>query len=150
VNTKQDIQDFLSQKTIAMAGLSRNEKSFSASVNKSLKAKGYRVLPVNPAAESIGGEKCYASLAALPEKVGGVLVLTQPAESEKVVRDASAQGITRVWMQQGAESEAAVSFCLQNGMQVVSGKCIMMFAEPVGTLHGMHRWFAGVFGQLPK
>ncbi|MDE3168636.1 MAG: CoA-binding protein, partial [Acidobacteriota bacterium] len=41
-------------------------------VNKELKAKGYRVLPVNPAAESIGGEKCYASLAALPEKVGGV------------------------------------------------------------------------------
>ena len=150
MNTKHDIQEFLSQKTIAMAGLSRNEKSMSASVNKELQAKGYRVLPVNPAAATINGEKCYPSLAALPEKVGGVLVFTQPAESEKVVRDAAAQGITRVWLQQGAQSEAAVAFCLQKGMQVVSGKCIMMFAEPVSSVHGVHRWFAGVFGRLPK
>jgi predicted CoA-binding protein len=150
MNTKHDIQEFLSQKTIAMAGLSRNEKAMSATVNKELKAKGYRVLPVNPSAESIGGEKCYPNLAALPEKVGGVLVFTQPAESEKVVRDAAAKGITRVWLQQGAESQAAVSFCLQNNMQVVSGKCIMMFAEPVSSIHGVHRWFASVFGQLPK
>jgi uncharacterized protein len=150
LNTKQDIQDFLSQKTIAMAGLSRNEKAFSAAVNKELKAKGYRVLPVNPAATSIDGEKCYPSLAALPEKVGGVVVFTQPAETERVVRDAAAQGITRVWLQQGAVSEAAVAFCVQQGMQVVSGKCIMMFAEPVASFHGVHRWFAKVFGQLPK
>jgi uncharacterized protein len=150
LNTKKEIQDFLSQKTIAMAGLSRNEKAMSSAVNKELKAKGYRVLPVNPAAESIGGEKCYPSLAALPEKVGGVVVFTSPAETEKVVRDAAAQGINRVWLQQGAQSEAAVAFCLQQGMQVVSGKCIMMFAEPVSSFHGVHRWFAGVFGQLPK
>ncbi len=150
MNSKQDVQDFLAQKTIAMAGLSRDEKSFSATVNRELKGKGYKVLPVNPAAESIGGEKCYPSLSALPEKVGGVVVFTPPAETEKVVRDAAAQGITRVWLQQGAQSEAAVAFCLQKGMQVVSGKCIMMFAEPVSSLHGVHRWFAKVFGQLPK
>ena len=150
MNSKHDVQEFLSQKTIAMAGLSRDEKSMSAAVNKELKAKGYRILPVNPAASTIGGETSYPSLAALPEKVGGVLVFTQPAESEQVVRDAAAQGITRVWLQQGAQSEAAVAFCLQNGMQVVSGKCIMMFAEPVSSVHGVHRWFAKVFGQLPK
>jgi hypothetical protein len=150
VNTKQDIQEFLSQKTIAMAGLSRNEKSFSATVNKELKARGYRVLPVNPAATSIDGEKCYPNLAALPEKVGGVVVFTQPSETESVVRDAVAQGITRVWLQQGAQSEAALAFCQLNKMQVVSGKCIMMFADPVSSLHGVHRWFAKVFGQLPK
>jgi hypothetical protein len=150
MNTKADIQDFLSQKTIAMAGLSRDEKSFSATVNKELKARGYRVLPVNPAAESIAGEKCYPSLAALPEKVGGVVVFTQPAETEKVVRDAAAQGIPRVWIQQGAQSQAAVDFCVGNGLQLVSGKCILMFAEPVSSLHGVHRWFAKVFGQLPK
>jgi hypothetical protein len=150
VNTKQDIQEFLSQKTLAMAGLSRNEKAFSAAVNRELKAKGYRVLPVNPHAGTIGGEQCYPNLAALPERVGGVVVCTPPGETEKVVRDAAAQGITRVWMQQGAESAAAVAFCLEKGMQVVSGKCIMMFAEPVGSLHGVHRWFAKVFGQLPN
>lgn len=150
MNTKQDIQEFLSQKTLAMAGLSRNEKAFSASVNRELKGKGYRVLPVNPHAETIAGEQCYPRMTALPEKVGGVVVFTPPVESEKVVRDAAARGITRVWLQQGAESAAALAFCLEKGMQVVSGKCILMFAEPVGSFHGVHRWFAKVFGQLPK
>ena len=150
MNTRQDIQDFLSQKTIAMAGASRDAKSFSAIASRELKAKGYRVLPVNPSAASIGGETCYPSLSALPEKVGGVLVFTNPSQTEKVVRDAAAQGINRVWLQQGTQSEESVAFCLQNGMQVVSGKCILMFAEPVGAFHGVHRWFARLFGQVPR
>ena len=149
MNTKQDIQEFLAQKTLAMAGISRSEKAFSAVVNNELKAKGYRVLPVNPHAGTIAGEPCYPSMAALPERVGGVVVFTPPAETEKVVRDAAAQGITRVWLQQGTASAAALAFCREKGMQVVSGKCIMMFAEPVGSIHGVHRWFAKVFGQLP-
>jgi hypothetical protein len=150
MNTKQEIQDFLAQKTLAMAGLSRDEKSFSASVNKELKAKGYRVLPVNPNAQSIAGEKCYPSLAALPEKVGGVVVFTPPAQTEKIVREAAEQGIRRVWLQRGAESGAALAAGREKGLSVVSGKCILMFAEPVGSIHGVHRWFAKVFGQLPK
>jgi uncharacterized protein len=150
MNTKQDIQDFLAQKTLAIVGLSRDEKSMSADVNRELKARGYRMLPVNPNAESIGGEKCFPSLAALKEKVGGVLVFTAPAQSEKVVADAAAQGITRVWLQQGAQSEAALALCREKGLQAVSGRCIMMFAEPVGSIHGVHRWFAKVFGTLPK
>lgn len=149
MNTKQDIQEFLSQKTLALAGLSRNEKAFSSSVNRELKARGYRVLPVNPHAKTIAGEQCYPRVTALPEKVGGVVVFTPPAESAQVVRDAAARGITRVWLQQGAESPAALAFCLEKGMQVVSGKCILMFAEPVGSIHGVHRWFAKVFGKLP-
>jgi predicted CoA-binding protein len=150
VNTRQDIQEFLAQKTIALAGASRDEKAFSAAVSKELKAKGYRVLPVNPHAGTIAGEPCYPSLAALPERVGGVVVFTPPAETEKVVRDAAAQGITRVWLQQGTVSAAALEVCREKGMQAVSGKCIMMFAEPVSSIHGVHRWFAKVFGQLPK
>ena len=107
MNTKQDIQDFLAQKTLAIVGLSRDEKAMSANVNKELKAKGYRMLAVNPNAESIGGEKCYPSLAAL-------------------------------------------ALCREKGLQPVSGKCIMMFADPVGSIHGVHRWFAKVFGTLPR
>jgi predicted CoA-binding protein len=150
MNTKQDVQDFLAQKTLAIVGLSRDEKAMSGNVNKELKAKGYRMLPVNPNAESIAGEKCYPSLAALPEKVGGVLVFTPPSQTEKVVREAAALGITRVWLQQGAQSDAALAACREKDLQTVSGKCIMMFAEPVATFHGVHRWFAKVFGQLPK
>jgi uncharacterized protein len=150
MNTKQDVQEFVSQKTIAMAGLSRDEKSFSANIRKELVSKGYRILAVNPSASSIGGEPCYPSLSALPEKVGGVLVVTAPSQSEKVVREAAAQGISRVWLQQGAQSDAAISACAEHRMTAVFGKCIMMVAEPVGSIHGVHRWFAKAFGQLPK
>jgi uncharacterized protein len=150
MNTQADIRDFLSQKTIAMAGLSRNEKAFSSSIKKELAAKGYRIIPVNPNAESIGGEECYPTLAAIPEKVGAVLVVTSPAQSEKIVRDAAAAGITRVWLQQGAQSDAAVKACKEMGLTSVWGRCVMMFAEPVGSIHGVHRWFAKIFGGLPK
>jgi uncharacterized protein len=150
MSQKQDIQDFVSQKTLALAGASRNEKAFSSMVKRELTAKGYRILPVNPHAQTVGGERCYPSLSALPEKVGGVLVCTSPSETESVVRDAAAQGIKRVWLQQGAESPAALALAREKGVQVISGKCIMMFAEPVSSIHGVHRWFAKVFGQLPR
>lgn len=150
MNTHKEIQAFLSQKTIAMAGLSRDEKSFSATVRRELAGKGYRVLPVNPNAKEIGGEKCYATLATLPETPGGVLVFTPPTESEKVVREAAARGIKRVWLQQGAQSAAAVEACGELGLETIAGKCILMFAEPVGSFHGVHRWFAKLFGQVPR
>lgn len=150
MNTKQDIQDFVSQKTIALVGLSRDEASFSASIKKELELKGYRILPVNPKATNIAGSPCYPSLAALPEKADAVLITTPPAESEAIVREAAAQGIRRVWLQQGAQSEAATAACVERGLSAVSGKCIMMFAEPVGSFHAVHRWFARLFGQLPR
>lgn len=149
MNTKQDIEGFLAQKTIAMAGVSRDPRSFSASTMKELATKGYRIIPVNPNAESIAGEKCYPSLAKLPEKVGGVIVFTPPAHTEKVVREAAAAGITRIWIQQGAQSEAALAFCRQNDLPAVSGQCILMFAEPVASFHGFHRWIKKLFGGLP-
>jgi len=150
MNSRQDIQDFVSQKTIAMAGISRDEKSFSASIRRELETKGYTVLGVNPYATTIGGAPCYPDLSALPRPVEGVLVVTPPTESEKIVREAASRGIRRVWLQQGAQSPEAVAACAELGLTAVSGKCIMMFAEPVTSFHSVHRWFARVFGQLPR
>ena len=61
--------------------------------------------------ETFDGEPCYPSLKALPEPPGGTLIMVAPTQSEGVVQDAAAAGIDRVWMQQGAESEAAIKFC---------------------------------------
>lgn len=150
MNTKQDVQEFVSQKTIAMAGLSRDEKAFSSNIRKELQSKGYRILAVNPNASTIGGEACYPSLSALPEKVDGVLIVTPASQSDKIVHEAAARGIRRVWIQPGAHSDAASAACAQHGLTAVSGKCIMMFAEPVSSIHGVHRWFANLFGTMPK
>jgi predicted CoA-binding protein len=150
MNTLQDIQGFVAEKTLAVAGLSRDEKSFSAATAKELKTKGYTLYPVNPNATTIGGEKCYPSLAALPGKVGGVLVFTPPSQTEKVVREAVAAGIRRIWIQQGAQSEAALRFCADNKLPAVSKQCILMFVEPVSSIHALHRWVKKLFGGMPR
>jgi len=146
----QDIRDFLAEKTLAVVGLSRDEKSFSAAAAKELRTKGYKLYAVNPNAASIGGEKCYPGLAALPGKVGGVLVFTPPSQTEKVVREAAAAGIRRIWIQQGAQSDAAVRFCADNKLPAVSRQCILMYAEPVASIHAFHRWVKKLFGGLPR
>jgi uncharacterized protein len=151
MNTKQEIQEFVAQKTLALVGVSRDEKSFSAMAFKELKGKGYRLFPVNPNATVVAGsEPCWPTLAALPEKADGVLVFTQPAVSESVVRDAAAQGIRRVWLQQGTVTDAALAAAAEKGLATVAGKCILMFAEPVGSFHSVHRFVAKLFGQVPR
>jgi hypothetical protein len=97
--TKTSIADFLSQKPLAVVGVSHTGKKFSNSVYNELKSKGYQVFPVNPKVNNILGEPCYPNLQSLPEKVGGVLVITKPVETEKVVREASSLGIQNIWIQ---------------------------------------------------
>jgi predicted CoA-binding protein len=147
MNTKETIEDFTNQSTLAIVGVSRKGQGFGNMAMRELKTKGYTLYPVHPAAETLEGERCYPNLASLPEKVGGVLVVVPPAETEKVVKEAHAAGIPRVWMQQGAESPEAIQYCEQNGMRVVHGKCIMMHTQPQ-SIHKFHRWVTNLFGKL--
>jgi predicted CoA-binding protein len=149
VTTKAAIEDFVSQQTLAVVGVSSGGKKFGNAASKHLRAKGYRMIPVHPTAETIDGERCYSSLGALPEPVGGVLVVVPPAETENVVRDAAAAGIRRVWMQQGAQSAAAIQFCEDQGLSVIHDECILMFAEPVRGGHRFHRFIWRLLGKLP-
>jgi len=150
MTSKTAIQDFLTQKTIAVVGVSRSGKKFGNIAYRELKAKGYRLYPVHPDAENVEGDRAYPNLAALPEKPGGVLIVVPPARAEKVVQEAAQAGIQRVWLQQGAESQAAIQFCKDKGISVVHNECIMMFAEPTGFGHKAHRWVWGLLGKLPK
>ena len=147
MNNKETIEDFISQRSLAVVGVSRGGKGFGNMAMRELKARGYTLYPIHPSAETLEGEACYPNLGALPEKVGGVLVVVPPAQTEQVVQDAHVAGITRVWMQQGAESDAAIRYCEQNGMQAVHGKCIMMFANPQ-SFHKFHHWVNTLFGKL--
>jgi predicted CoA-binding protein len=113
-------------------------------------SKGYQTYPVNPNAEEIEGQPCYPDLKALLEAVDGVVFVLPPAQTEQVVREAARLGVPRVWMQQGSESEEAIRFAEEQGMSVVSGECILMFAEPAEFYHRMHRWIWGLLGKLPE
>ena len=150
MTTKASVADFTAQKKLAVVGISRKGRKFGNMAFKELKKQGYQLFPINPNAETIQGERCYPSLGALPEPVDGVLVVVPPAETEKVVREAAAAGIKRVWMQQGAESPEAIRFCQENGIEAIHGECILMFTAPSAFFHRAHRWVWGVFGKLPQ
>jgi len=150
MTSKKAVQEFLAQETLAVVGASRDKNKFGNRVFKDLIRKGYKTYAVNPHAQEIEGQPCYPDLKALPEKVDGVVFVVPPAETEKVLREAAELGIPRVWMQQGSESDAAVRYAEEQGMSVVDGECILMFAEPAEFYHRMHRWAWGVLGKLPS
>jgi hypothetical protein len=151
MTTKREIDEFLAQKTLAIVGVSRSGKKFGNAILKDLTKLGYRLLPVHPEAAEVGGVRAYPSFAALPEPVGGVIVVVPPAQAKSVVKEAAAHGVTRVWLQQGAGSAEAVKFCEENGISVVDGECVLMYPKP-GTswIHGAHRWVWDLIGRTPK
>lgn len=146
---KADIDDFLSQKKLAVVGVSRKKEKFGNTIFRELKKKEYRVFPVNASADTIEGEQCYTDLKSLPEPVGGAVIVVPPEKTVQVVQDAKEAGITRIWMQYGAQSETAVNFCKDNNITVVANECILMFAEPVGFFHKIHRGIWKLIGLYP-
>ena len=150
MTSKKIIEDFLSEKDIAVVGVSKNRKKFGYNAYKELKAKGYNVYPVNPNADNIDGEKCYPSLLPLHGKVDAVVLVVPPHAAKEVVRDAYTIGIKKIWMQQGSESEEVINYCEESGMSVIYNECILMFAEPTAFFHRAHKWINGISGRLPK
>ena len=143
------INDFLTHDVFAVVGVSRSEKKFGNIAYRELRNKGYRVYTINPKADVVEGDHCYHSFKELPEKVDGAVIIVPPHQALRMVREAYEAGIVRVWLQQGAESDEAIRFCEEKGIELIYGECILMFAEPAGFVHRAHRWVWGLAGKLP-
>ncbi len=127
MTTKELIKAFLDKRNVfAVVGASRDPKKYGYQVYKDLKSSGYRVYAVNPNTPEILGDKCYPSIENLPVKPDVVNVVVPPKVTETVVKTCKKLGITKVWMQPGSESENAIRFCEENGIDVVYGACVMM------------------------
>ena len=146
---KSSIDAFLAQRKLAVVGVSRDSKKFSNAAYRVLKDRGYTVYAVNPYAERVEGDRCYPAVKDLPEQVGGALVMLPPEKTEQVLPEIAKAGIKNVWIQQLSETAKAIEFCREQGINVVHGECIIMFAEPVAFPHRMHRWGKKLFGKLP-
>jgi len=149
LTSKKLVDEFLTQKKIAVVGVSRKKTKFGNAIYKELKQKGYKVFPVNPNMQSFEGDICYPDLLSLPEKVDAVVINVPPVQTEKVVREAKQAEINKVWLQQGSQSEDAEKFCEENGIECVSNQCILMFAQPSAFIHRAHKWVWSVLGKLP-
>ena len=149
MTSRAAVDRFLSLKKVALAGASRSERKFGTAVLKDLKAKGYDLRLLHPEAAELYGIACFRTPADLPADTESLILAVPPAQTERLVRQAAERGIKHIWMQQGAESKAAIAFCRENGIEEIHGECILMFAEPVGWFHGLHRWIWRVLGKLP-
>lgn len=121
----QKMRDILtSAKTIASVGVSSNEEKESYWVVSYLKEQGYKIIPVNPTAAEILGEKVYPSLSAIPDKVDVVQVFRKPEDVPPVVEEAIKIGAKVVWMQEGIVNQVAAQMAEDAGLQVVMDACM--------------------------
>lgn len=145
---KTIIQDFITQKRIAVLGVSRTGKKFGNAVVGELKSRGYQVFIVHPQAQEIAGERCYPDLASLVGQVDAVWICVPPTQAAGALHEAVNAGHTKIWLQQGAESPEVLALARELGVVPVSGKCILMYAPPVRSYHAWHRTFEKLIGHL--
>ena len=128
---EQIIKDILiSTSTVASVGLSSNPDKPSYGVVSYLHGQGYKIIPVNPTAAEIMGEKAYPSLSDIPDKVDVVQIFRKPEDVPPVVEEAIKIGAKVVWMQEGIVNHEAAQRAEEAGLQVVMDTC----------MRAAHRW----------
>lgn len=113
-------------KTIAVVGLSSNPMRPSHEVTEYMRRAGYRIIPVNPNEKEVLGEKSYARLEDVPEKIDVVNIFRRAEEVPAVVDGAIRVGAPVVWMQLGIENEEAAEKAWAAGLAVVEDACILV------------------------
>jgi predicted CoA-binding protein len=123
----ESIESFLAQKRFAVVGASPDRAKYGNKVLRCYLQNGRDAVPVHPKEAAVEGVTAHPSLTSVPGGVGAVSVITPPAVTEKVVEEAGRLGIRHVWMQPGAESDAAVRRARELGMNVIAGgPCVLV------------------------
>ena len=118
------IEEILKQsRTVAVVGLSPRPERDSYDVARYLQENGYRIIPVNPSAQEILGERCYPSLTAVPEQVDIVDIFRRSEDVPPIVEEAISIGARVVWMQLGIVHEEAAQGARARGLDVVMDRC---------------------------
>jgi predicted CoA-binding protein len=110
--------------SIAVVGLSRDPSKSAHSIPRAMQAAGYRVLPVNPVASELLGQRVYKSLGEIKEPLELVLVFRPSEDAAEVARQAVAAGAKALWLQLGIASEEARRIAEQAGLMYVEDRCI--------------------------
>ena len=114
-----------SSETIAVVGLSSNASRPSYRVAAYLQGEGYRIIPVNPNEEEVLGEKAYARLEDVPEKIDVVDIFRRSELVAPVVESAIRVGAKAIWMQEGVVDERAAQRARAAGLAVVMDHCML-------------------------
>jgi predicted CoA-binding protein len=154
ISTRETVEQFLAHKRLAMVGLSRNPIDFSATLYRELIKLGYDVVPVNPHATEVLGQRCFARVNEIDPRVEAALLMTSSDVTDTVLKDCAQSGIRWLWMygvgKHGAATENAVQFCYEHGIHFVAGECPFMFLPGTGAVHRIHGWVDKILGTYPR
>lgn len=118
-----------SAKTIAVVGASRDPRKAGGSVPEGLQRRGFRIIPINPFADELFGERVYRTLADVPEKVDLVDVFRPAADAPDIARQAVAIGAKALWLQEDIRSEEARHIAEGAGLDFVEDECTAVIAS---------------------
>ncbi|QGQ96984.1 CoA-binding protein [Paenibacillus psychroresistens] len=122
---REEIKQLLVEsKIIAVVGLSDNPDRTSYMIAEAMQKSGYRIIPVNPNAEQILGEKSYASLTEVPEQIDIVNVFRRSEHIVPIAEEAVKVKAKVLWLQQGVYNEEAASLASEQGLTVIMDRCI--------------------------
>lgn len=152
---KEAAADFLTERRIAVTGVSRSGSDHGANVvYKRLRERGYEVFAVNPNASSVEGDVSYPDLASIPDGVDAVVIGTAPSRAAGTVEECIALGIDKLWFHRGPGSgsvdEDAADTARAAGIAVIDGGCPLMFEPTADTGHKVMRTFLKLTGNVPR
>lgn len=150
MNKKQSIQEFLSHKKMAIAGVSGNPKKFGYAIFKELREKGYDICPINPKLEELDGVKAYKSVSEIPDAYEKLFIVTPKTETDSIIKQAAEKGIKHIWVQQISNTKETEAIAKDLNIDLIHKECIFMFAEPVQSIHKFHKTIWKILGLLPK
>jgi predicted CoA-binding protein len=152
---KQAASDFLSNKRVAVTGVSRTPGSHGSNVvYKRLRERGYDVFAVNPNADEVEGDRAYHALHSIPGGVDAGVIATRPETADETMRNCVELGIRHVWMHRGpgagSVSETATAYGREHGIIVIDGGCPCMFGPTADPGHKTMRFVFTLTGHVPR
>ena len=124
---QERVDEFLASSPHAVVGASNDRAKYGNKVLRVYVQNELEVFPVNPTSERVENIAAFPDLASLPKQVHGISVITPPQVTERIVEEAADLGIKHIWMQPGAESDAAIARAEEAGMNVIhGGPCILV------------------------
>jgi uncharacterized protein len=152
---KEAAREFLSQRRIAVTGVSRTPGSHGSNVvYKRLRERGYEVFAVNPNADKVEDDPAYRDLPSIPGGVDAVVIGTRPELADGTMRECADLGIEHVWMHRGpgagSVSKSAADFGREHGISVIDGGCPCMFGPTADFGHKAMRVVFTLSGNVPK
>jgi predicted CoA-binding protein len=138
------VDRFVAHHRVALVGASADPRRFGNTVFRALRDHGYEVVPVNPHAADIEGIPCVRSIAEVDSEVDAAMIMVTGVVAVAAVHACADRGIHHVWLFQGVGSPGAVSAdsvaaCRDRALDAVVGACPLMFLQPMGSLHKVHR-----------